>query len=54
MIFELFMNGMPVNWLLSADLMSILMGALKMIGAFTLSDLVCMGACTRMHLRYVR
>ena len=25
----LFMNGMPVNWLLSAALMRILMGALK-------------------------
>ena len=29
MEFELLMNGMPVNWLLSAASMSILMGALK-------------------------
>ena len=50
---ELFMNGMPVNWLLSAALMSILMGALKMLGACTLADFVCMGACIRMHLLHL-
>ena len=54
MVSELFMNGTPVNWLLSAASMSILMGALKMLGACTLADFVCMGACTRMHLLYVR
>ena len=54
MVSRLFMNGMPVNWLLSAASMIIWMGVLKMLGACTLADFVCMGAYIRMHLLYVR
>ena len=34
MLSEVFMNGISINWLLRAASMSILMGALKMLGAF--------------------
>ena len=49
---RLSMNGMPVNWLLIAALMSILRGALKMICACILADFACTGVCTRMNLRH--
>ena len=50
----LLMNGIPVNWLLSAASMSILRGVLKNVCACILADFACTGVCTRMHLQNIR
>ena len=54
MLSALLMKGMPVNWLLCAASMSILMVALKNALCMYFIDFVSMGVCTRMHWLYVR